>query len=83
MFLITSVVWATADDSTVHLQVAWLVCGLFPEGHKVWLLLHQAAVYGVGVCAEYGGTTFQPIVGGKLASFGQRVQSIWLLELLL
>jgi len=24
----------------------------------------QAAVYGVGVCAEFGGSVFKPLVGG-------------------
>lgn len=26
----------------------------------------QAAVYGVGLCAEYGGSVFKPLVGGRL-----------------
>lgn len=28
--------------------------------------LLQAAVYGVGLCAEYGGSVFKPLVGGRL-----------------
>jgi hypothetical protein len=27
---------------------------------------YQAAVYGVGVCAEFGGSVFKPLVGGQL-----------------
>lgn len=26
----------------------------------------QAAVYGIGVCAEFGGSAFRPLVGGIL-----------------
>lgn len=26
----------------------------------------QAAVYGLGVCAEFGGSVFKPLVGGKM-----------------
>lgn len=26
----------------------------------------QAAVYGIGVCAEFGGSVFKPLVGGRL-----------------
>lgn len=26
--------------------------------------LFQAAVYGLGVCAEFGGSVFKPLVGG-------------------
>lgn len=26
----------------------------------------QAAVYGIGVCAEFGGSVFRPLVGGRL-----------------
>jgi hypothetical protein len=25
----------------------------------------QAAVYGVGLCAEYGGSVFKPLLGGR------------------
>lgn len=28
--------------------------------------MFQAAVYGLGVCAEFGGSTFRPRVGGSL-----------------
>ena len=28
--------------------------------------LFQAAVYGLGVCAEFGGSVFKPLVGGKV-----------------
>lgn len=41
--------------STDQRLFAFLVC-----------LDRQAAVYGVGVCAEYGGAVFRPLVGGKL-----------------
>lgn len=27
-------------------------------------LVSQAAVYGLGVCAEFGGSVFKPLVGG-------------------
>lgn len=26
--------------------------------------VRQAAVYGIGVCAEFGGSVFRPLVGG-------------------
>lgn len=26
--------------------------------------LYQASVYGIGVCAEFGGAAFKPVVGG-------------------
>lgn len=29
----------------------------------------QAAVYGVGVCSEFGGSAFRPLVGGNLCVF--------------
>ena len=28
--------------------------------------IFQAAVYGLGVCAEFGGSVFKPLVGGTL-----------------
>lgn len=28
----------------------------------------QAAVYGIGICAEFGGSMVKPLVGGKLRS---------------
>lgn len=39
-----------------------------PELLKFSSVLHefyfQAAVYGLGVCAEFGGAAFKPLVGG-------------------
>lgn len=32
-------------------------------------LFFQAAVYGVGVCAEFGGHVFRPLVGGRFFIF--------------
>lgn len=41
------------------------VCNLFSLcGHD----FIQAAVYGLGVCAEFGGSVFKALVGGKLLS---------------
>ena len=28
-------------------------------------IFFQAAVYGLGVCAEFGGTVIKPLIGGK------------------
>ncbi|KAH7296218.1 hypothetical protein KP509_26G014000 [Ceratopteris richardii] len=33
--------------------------------------VRQAAVYGIGVCAEFGGATFQPVVGEALTKIKQ------------
>lgn len=33
-------------------------------------LVVQAAVYGIGVCAEFGGAKFQPVVGGTRYQIG-------------
>lgn len=30
-----------------------------------YIPLWQASVYGIGVCAEFGGPSFKPLVGGK------------------
>ena len=30
-----------------------------------FLNIWQAAVYGIGVCAEFGGAAFKPLVGGR------------------
>lgn len=30
------------------------------------MVYFQAAVYGLGVCAEFGGSVFKPLVGGKM-----------------
>ena len=31
----------------------------------IYDFMFQAAVYGLGVCAEFGGPVFKPLVGGK------------------
>lgn len=39
----------------------------FHGSHLKWKpITFQAAVYGIGVCAEFGGSVFRPLVGGGL-----------------
>lgn len=44
--------------------------------------LFQAAVYGLGVCAEFGGPVFKPLVGGIFYLYiGKIISSIWFLTM--
>lgn len=33
----------------------------------------QASVYGIGVCAEFGGAAFKPLVGGGYSDSSARI----------
>ena len=50
----------------VLLKVHWNInCGMATELIDLFSIYYQAAVYGIGVCAEFGGTKFKTIVGGS------------------
>jgi len=42
----------------------FLLFKLFDCWYWYFLAFLQAAVYGLGVCAEFGGSVFKPLVGG-------------------
>jgi len=42
-------------------------------------MILQAAVYGIGVCAEFGGSVFRPLVGGIIVNCFGRLLSLTVL----
>ena len=62
--------------SSLPLRVTYPPLLPYPKGilytYLLYYVILQAAVYGIGVCAEFGGSVFRPLVGGILAnSFGR------------
>ena len=45
----------------------------FPFNFTIYDFMFQAAVYGLGVCAEFGGPVFKPLVGGKIFTIVYKV----------
>lgn len=57
------------SDRSALTKLPQFICFKFAVLILVALLFFQAAVYGLGVCAEFGGPVFKHLVGGISASF--------------
>lgn len=59
-----------SDRCALTNSVNFLGLVIFFVSELLWVF--QAAVYGLGVCAEFGGSVFKPLVGGKFIYLSQK-----------